>query len=52
MALLGSVTAHINEEEGSQEDVTCSLPLFLHPAPSQILSTTRKVADIWLKRDV
>lgn len=52
MALLGSVTAHINEEEGGQEDVTCKLPLSLCPAPSQLLSTSQKAAYIWLKRDI
>lgn len=52
MALLGSVTAHINEEEGGQEDVTSRLPLFLRPAPSQLLSTSHKPVYIWLKRDI
>lgn len=46
---MGSVTEHISEGEGGQEDVTCRLPLFF-PAPNQLLSTSHKAASVWGKR--
>lgn len=52
MAPLGGVTEHISEGEGSQEDVTCRLPLFPFPAPNQLLGTSHKAAHIWGKRTI
>lgn len=52
MAPLGSVTEHITEGEGGQEDVTCRLPLFLCPAPNQLPNTSHKAAHVSGKRAV